>query len=160
LKIGASASLLIATMNFEDDIPARCWIAPLMPHTCASDSSTFPPPVAWTAVTRARDAASTLRFSTVATRPASGAASGKTFGRSVTSCGSPSQRTVANALPEYTARRASRRPSAADSALTSETSPAPVRAATRGARSLPMAVQGTRTASGLTAAITSASARA
>jgi hypothetical protein len=32
LKIGASASLLIATMCLDDDIPARCWIAPLMPQ--------------------------------------------------------------------------------------------------------------------------------
>src|ERR1051326_7953325 len=30
-KIGASGSLLIATMCFDDDIPARCWIAPEMP---------------------------------------------------------------------------------------------------------------------------------
>jgi hypothetical protein len=30
-KIGASASLLIATMCLELDIPARCWIAPEMP---------------------------------------------------------------------------------------------------------------------------------
>ena len=27
-KMGASASLLMATMCFEDDMPARCWIAP------------------------------------------------------------------------------------------------------------------------------------
>jgi hypothetical protein len=32
LKIGASASLLIATMTFEDDMPAMCWMAPLMPQ--------------------------------------------------------------------------------------------------------------------------------
>ncbi len=30
-KIGASSSLLIATMIFESFMPARCWIAPLMP---------------------------------------------------------------------------------------------------------------------------------
>jgi len=27
-KIGASGSLLMATMCFDDDMPARCWIAP------------------------------------------------------------------------------------------------------------------------------------
>jgi hypothetical protein len=31
LKIGASASLLIATMILESFMPARCWIAPEMP---------------------------------------------------------------------------------------------------------------------------------
>ena len=31
-KIGASSSLLIATMIFESFIPARCWIAPEMPQ--------------------------------------------------------------------------------------------------------------------------------
>src|SRR5262249_51224784 len=31
LKIGASASLLIATITFEVRMPARCWIAPEMP---------------------------------------------------------------------------------------------------------------------------------
>src|SRR5579885_2197622 len=31
LKIGASGSLLIATMVLESFIPARCWIAPEMP---------------------------------------------------------------------------------------------------------------------------------
>ena len=30
-KIGASASLLIATITFEPFMPARCWIAPEMP---------------------------------------------------------------------------------------------------------------------------------
>src|SRR5438067_2620971 len=30
-KIGASSSLLIATMSFESFMPARCWIAPDMP---------------------------------------------------------------------------------------------------------------------------------
>ena len=30
-KIGASSSLLIATINLESFIPARCWIAPEMP---------------------------------------------------------------------------------------------------------------------------------
>ena len=30
-KIGASSSLLMATMVFESFIPARCWIAPEMP---------------------------------------------------------------------------------------------------------------------------------
>ena len=32
LKIGASASLLIATITYESYIHARCWIAPLMPQ--------------------------------------------------------------------------------------------------------------------------------
>ena len=32
LKIGASGSLLIATMTFDEPIPARCWIAPETPH--------------------------------------------------------------------------------------------------------------------------------
>ena len=32
LKIGASGSLLIATMTFELDMPARCWIAPEIPQ--------------------------------------------------------------------------------------------------------------------------------
>ncbi len=30
-KMGASSSLLIATMTLESYIPARCWIAPEMP---------------------------------------------------------------------------------------------------------------------------------
>ena len=30
-KMGASSSLLIATMIFESFMPARCWIAPEMP---------------------------------------------------------------------------------------------------------------------------------
>src|SRR5712691_8417858 len=29
--MGASASLLMATITLDDDIPARCWMAPLMP---------------------------------------------------------------------------------------------------------------------------------
>src|SRR4030095_14555535 len=124
--MGASASLLIATITLDDDMPARCGMAPLMPAatyrlgdtvlpvwptwywwstqpasttardaptaapkasarpwtrwkcsgplrprppetiTCASESSTLPPAVAWTAVTRARDAVSTLAFSDAA----------------------------------------------------------------------------------------------
>ena len=32
LKMGASGSLLNATITFEVPIPARCWIAPEMPH--------------------------------------------------------------------------------------------------------------------------------
>ncbi len=31
-KIGASGSLLIAMMKFDDFMPTRCWIAPEMPH--------------------------------------------------------------------------------------------------------------------------------
>ena len=32
LKMGASGSLLTATMTLEEDIPARCWMAPEMPQ--------------------------------------------------------------------------------------------------------------------------------
>ena len=32
LKIGASGSLLIATITFDEPIPARCWMAPEMPQ--------------------------------------------------------------------------------------------------------------------------------
>ena len=32
LKIGASSSLLMATMTLESFMPARCWIAPEMPQ--------------------------------------------------------------------------------------------------------------------------------
>src|SRR5437867_4029664 len=41
--MGASASLLIATMYFDDDMPARCWMAPLMPQATYSVGETVLP---------------------------------------------------------------------------------------------------------------------
>src|SRR5207249_4589817 len=41
--MGASASLLIATMYLDDDRPARCWMAPLIPHAMYSIGETVLP---------------------------------------------------------------------------------------------------------------------
>ena len=212
--MGASASLLMATITFDDDMPARCWMAPLMPAAtysvgetvlpvwptwywwstqpasttareaptaapseaassstrwkfsgpfsprppdtmiCASVSSTLPPALAWTDTTRARAVVSTRAVTVSNLREASGAANANTLGRSVAICGSPSQRTVAKAFPAYTGRRASSRPSLTSSLTTSETRPALARAATRGATSLPIAVNGISTAAGFSWVIT------
>jgi hypothetical protein len=93
-------------------------------------------------------------------RAASGVPSANTLGRSVAICGSPSQRTVARALPAYTGRRASSLPSLTSSFTTSDTRPAPTRAATRGATSLPIAVYGISTTAGFSWVMTWARARA
>ena len=57
-------------------------------------------------------------------------------------------------------RRASNRPSFTARAMQSDTRPAPTRAATRGATSRPIDVNGTSTTAGFSAAITCATARA
>src|SRR2546429_8305107 len=63
LKIGASLSLLIATMTFDVRMPARCWIAPEIPTATYSVGETvFPVWPTWSpcgrqpASTTARDA--------------------------------------------------------------------------------------------------------
>jgi hypothetical protein len=60
----------------------------------------------------------------------------------------------------YIGRRATSRPSFTSSATQSDASPAPPRAAARGARSFPIAVNGTSTTCGFVSAIACASAEA
>ena len=43
VKIGASLSLFIATIYFEEDIPARCWIAPEIPQAIYREGETVLP---------------------------------------------------------------------------------------------------------------------
>ena len=46
MKIGASLSLLIATIVFDVRMPARCWIAPEMPHRDVELRAHVPPRLA------------------------------------------------------------------------------------------------------------------
>ena len=80
--------------------------------------------------------------------PAWGAAGAKTFGRRVAMAGVDLRATVTNAFPAYTGRVNSSRPPAVTIFVQSEAIGTPSFAASRGARSLPIAVAAKKTASG------------
>ncbi len=97
---------------------------PLMPRPpetmmSASATSSSPPAAAANSLTIAR--IDRLRPSSATTSPAPPTSSAaKTFGRSEMTCGDvPALSTVANALPEYTGRRATKTPPSSSRATTS-----------------------------------------
>ena len=85
---------------------------------------------------------------TTSAAPLPASSGGKAFGRVVAMAGLLTTSTVANALPEYTGRRARSLPSVHSRRSTSEATPAFTRAAMRGARSRPFDVPPKRTTAG------------
>ena len=115
--------------------------SPLPPEItiCASATSSAPASAALISRTTTR-AAATLT-ATVSAVPAFGRSTGvKTLGRSERTAGFPAIFTLSNALPAYTGRVATMAPPSAATSVQSAASATPSLAATRGARSLPVAL--------------------
>ena len=128
---------------------------PFMPRppemTTSASLTSISPPLSWrTSVTSARAAAGGISTASLMISPAAAAGTaGKTLGLRETTWGEEVSRKAKRALPAKIGRVNSKLPSWTDIRVQSAASPTPSRAASRGARSLPIAVAEKKTAAGL-----------